>query len=165
MSELFSSIKWWQLCLIPRTGDCFQANVSAVCYLTTPSLLRLCSHYSVGYRRINERMSMENRWNNNGRGKRSTRGKMSPCHFVHHKIHMYWAGIKPGSPRWSQRLTALESQHGQPVWRLLRRKQPYPNAGCLVSLNNFLTLIFIVSVPFCGHEIQSGTDMTGTVCV
>jgi hypothetical protein len=35
-----------------------------------------------------------------GKGNRSTRIEPAPCHFVHYKSHMTWAGIETWSPPW-----------------------------------------------------------------
>jgi hypothetical protein len=44
---------------------------------------------------------MEHLWNEIDRGKpKYSERTLSQCHFVHHKSHKDWPGIKPGPPRW-----------------------------------------------------------------
>jgi hypothetical protein len=52
-------------------------------------------------------------WNENWHGKPKYSEKIYPIvTFFHHKSHMTWPGLKPGSPRWEAGDQALEDQYG-----------------------------------------------------
>jgi len=78
-------------------------------------------------------MSMEHWWNDTVRGKpKNSEKNLSQCQIVHHKSHMDWSGIDPGTPS--------REASGHTPWRLDPIQNYYQKVSVVPQRKPFVRL-------------------------